>query len=474
MHEVVAGPQLAEIGHAAEQRVLRAPALRARVVRALAEHVGGGDERDAILARGEARGRRAADDVDLARGQERPRREHAGQAIGAALRIGGDHDAQAVAPPRADRVGERLDVLDRTAPPFAGAWREGSLTLGVAERARVLERLPQRAQIVDLDAELRVGAVVGQLERRQLEAARRLQAELRVVGDVRGDREHERARGAAIGVARLGIAAQIRDHAPARRRIDDHPARVRRDVARGRDGRVVKRGHQALDADEDRAALELLDQLARRLRRMRELVRVRAQARAHVAAAGRDRVAHRMQVHELDRAQRALRLRVEPAQLLDHVAEQLDAHGMRRERRVDVDDLAAHRERAGLVDHRRARPAAGDEQRRDAVALDRIAAPDGQPAGGELGGGGGSCARAPRPRSRRCAGATPGPRAGTASRCARRCSRDPATGRRTGRYRCVTLPTNGAPIYVRLWTVLNGTTYLAGTSPTPSSRNLQP
>ena len=38
----------------------------------------------------------------------------------------------------------------------------------------------------------------------------------------------------------------------------------------------------------------------------------------------------------------------------------------------------------------------------------------------------------------------------------------------------VTLPTNGTTIYVRLWTVLNGTTTFTTTTPTPSSRNLHP
>ena len=72
-------------------------------------------------------------------------------------------------------------------------------------------------------------------------------------------------------------------------------------------------------------------------------------------------------------AQRALRLGIEPAQRLDVVAEQLDADRMRRERRVDVDHATAQRERAWLVDDWRARPATGDQQRRDLIAIDRLA-----------------------------------------------------------------------------------------------------
>ena len=168
-------------------------------------------------------------------------------------------------------------------------------------------------------------------------------------------------------------------------------------VRLGADHLVVKRGRQALDADEHLAGLELLDQPPRRLRRVRDLVGVLAQPRAHVACAGRDRLAHRMQVHVIDLAQRALRLGIEPAQRLDLVAEQLDAHRMRRERRVDVDHAAAHRERAGLVDDRRARPATGDEQRRDLIAIDRVALLDREPARRELGRRERAARRAPRP-----------------------------------------------------------------------------
>ena len=46
--QVVAGRELREVADAAEQRVLRALLLALRVVGALAEHVGRGDQRDAV------------------------------------------------------------------------------------------------------------------------------------------------------------------------------------------------------------------------------------------------------------------------------------------------------------------------------------------------------------------------------------------------------------------------------------------
>ena len=149
----------------------------------------------------------------------------------------------------------------------------------------------------------------------------------------------------------------------------------------------MERWRQPLDADEHLAGLELLDQPARRLGRVRDLVRVLAEPGADIARAGRDRLAHRRQVHPLDRAQRALRLGLEPAQRLDLVAEQLDSHRVGCERCVDVDHAAAHRERAGLVDDRGPAPARGDQRGRQLVAVDRLAEPDRAPASRELGGG---------------------------------------------------------------------------------------
>ena len=219
--EVVAGPQLAEIRDAAEQRVLRALALVARVVRALAEHVGRGDERDAVFRRGEARGRRAGVDRDL--GAQVAGRSPAAPASDGEPAAGARRSASIRAAlqsrrrrsrraghrrrQRRDRVDERLHVL------------------GLGERARVIELLAQRAQIVDIDAQLRgSGGVVGPASSsRQLEvtgaapAAPRLRRRRRAARDA-GTTSARSAR--RLVEPRLGVGVQDR-----RRRAGTPPDR---------------------------------------------------------------------------------------------------------------------------------------------------------------------------------------------------------------------------------------------------------
>ena len=379
--QVIARREHREVADPAEQRVARALALALGVVRALAEHVGGGHDRDPVAARREAVGRRARDQRDaidrpgpLTRRREpdldAARREHAEQPVAAALRIARDRDPQPVAAPPLDRGDQRLRVLD------------------VAERAGVIELGAQHPQIVDLDAHPDPRRVM-QLERGQLDPPRRGErAELVDRHQVARRRIGQLLAAPLLGVAPLGVGPGVTDRAAARLGIDDQPARpvAERQIRRRCDQLVVKRRGQRLDADEHLALLELLDQPARRLGRERDLVGVGAQPAAHVARAGVDRLAHRMEVDPLDRAQRALRLGVEPAQRIDLVAEQLDPHRVRRERRVDVDHPAAHRERARFVDHGRAGPAACDQQPGELVAIDHLALAQGPAARGELGG----------------------------------------------------------------------------------------
>ncbi len=369
--EVVAGGELREIGDAPEERVLRS-LLRLAVVRALAEHVGREHERDAIAGAREAVGGRTGEDRDpialaglLVRLREAhvdaAVREHAEQAIDAALRIAGEHDPQAIAAPPVDGGGERGHVL------------------GIAERARVLELLREHVQVIGIDAHLRARLVV-QLEDRQLHPARR--GEGHVGGhEVRGRRIAElavlRARlGHPLREPDLRIGPDVRDGAAARIGIEHDPPRVRGEVAADRHELVVERGGKALDAHEHPPGLDLLDHLPRGLRGERDLVRVVAEPLPHVARAGGDGLAHRVQVDHVDRAQRALALRIEHAERFHLVAEQLDAHRVRRERREHVDEAAAHGERARLVHHGRARPSPRDEERGELVAIDRVLRPD--------------------------------------------------------------------------------------------------
>ena len=97
----------------------------------------------------------------------------------------------------------------------------------------------------------------------------------------------------------------------------------------------------------------------------------RQQLGARIGARRPDRLAHRVQVQLLQRAQRALRAGVVEADRLDLVAEQLDAHRVPVDRREDVDDRAAHGEGAGVLDHRRAREAGGQQHRDRLVAVER-------------------------------------------------------------------------------------------------------
>ncbi len=60
--------------------------------------------------------------------------------------------------------------------------------------------------------------------------------------------------------------------------------------------------------------------------------------------------AERQDAHGVERVLRALRLGVEPADRLDRVAEEVEPHRRLLARREEVDDAAAHREVADLVD----------------------------------------------------------------------------------------------------------------------------
>ena len=78
----------------------------------------------------------------------------------------------------------------------------------------------------------------------------------------------------------------------------------------------------------------------------------------------------------IGRAGRPLRRRIEPPQRFDHVADELDADRLGVAGREDVDDAAADRERAVLVDRILAREAGVDEQVGEILRLDLGARPD--------------------------------------------------------------------------------------------------
>ena len=114
---------------------------------ALAEHVGGGDDRDAVARRREAVRRRAGD--------ERHAVGAAGPLAGAGER-GRRCRARASTPnSRSARLCESHAIATRRPSPRQRAERGDQRrdVLGVAERARVIELLAEHAEVVDLDAQ---------------------------------------------------------------------------------------------------------------------------------------------------------------------------------------------------------------------------------------------------------------------------------------------------------------------------------
>ena len=143
-------------------------------------------------------------------------------------------------------------------------------------------------------------------------------------------------------------------------RIVEHPQRLGRQVVghrfqpprieAGQDGRQAGCEERVIL----RVALQLVDQLAQPPGRRLHRIGGRTD--------GRDGgLATRVVEHDLARGghrhlgelpHRALRLRVERAQALDGVTEELDADGLRVERRPEVEDTAADREGTGILDQR--------------------------------------------------------------------------------------------------------------------------
>jgi len=88
---------------------------------------------------------------------------------------------------------------------------------------------------------------------------------------------------------------------------------------------------------------------------------------------------------DVDRAQRALAGGIEQPQRIDPIAVELDAHRVRVQRGADVDDVAADREGAGVLDQRRAGEPGRDQPRRGGVAIDDRAGAERQRALTQLG-----------------------------------------------------------------------------------------
>ena len=136
----------------------------------------------------------------------------------------------------------------------------------------------------------------------------------------------------------------------------------------------------------------------------------RSSSSAAISATSRCSAASSADGRDLDRlgvAERALREGGEPAQRLDLDVEQVHADRAVLGRRVDVEDAAAHRELAAVLDLVDALVARGDEVARDLVEVDEVADAQRTWSAGAAPGRGPS--RSARPRRRRRPAARPSP-----------------------------------------------------------------
>jgi hypothetical protein len=323
-------------------------------VRARAEDFLLGDHAQGVLAGVEALGERADDERGRARRRQLPQIGGGGGAGGRDV-VAGEQAAQAVG--GGDAAADQRDPL--------------ALVVGLAQRgdqrtqellgllgARACQRRGQLGVGHGREAHHghRVVAAV-QLERARLHDRGRTRqhgrvfvlAEVVVVG---GQRD------AVVGAAGLEAFARVvelgGDRAPHAVGIDDEPVGVLGQVVGERRHARVEGGRERLDAEEVLACLQLLEQHARLGRRVVRGVGGGEHARPELGAGGAHGLAHGMEVELVQIAQRALRARVVEADRLDQVAEQIDAHGQPVERGKDVHDPAAHGERAGILDDRRA------------------------------------------------------------------------------------------------------------------------
>src|SRR5207237_9730577 len=108
-----------------------------------------------------------------------------------------------------------------------------------------------------------------------------------------------------------------------------------------------------LEARQHEPGADRLDQVAAFLAGEAELRRTLVDPACRVRPEAREpELAHREEEHGLDPIERPLRARVERAQALDRVADEFEPDGTLVPGREDVDDAAAQREVARILDQR--------------------------------------------------------------------------------------------------------------------------
>ncbi len=188
-------------------------------------------------------------------------------------------------------------------------------------------------------------------------------------GNGQGGSLGERVRDLDVEAARIVVVHRRRDVLPV---VGERGGSL---VGGGLDDRGVLRdqveeGLEAVEREQVRDVGTLLVVLQRHLR---QLAMLGGELRR-----GRE-------LDDLGVAQRALGEGREPAQRLDLVPEELDAHGPVLGRPVDVEDAAADSELPPLLDLVDALVSGLDEQRRDVVEVDALAAMQGEPGGTQRG-----------------------------------------------------------------------------------------
>src|SRR5262249_40789888 len=136
-----------------------------------------------------------------------------------------------------------------------------------------------------------------------------------------------------------------------------------------------KARQERLDAKEVDALVEIVEQPAQRQARHARLVGALGEgaARARETLLGEELLTRWAEVGLLQRPHRALVVRTKEPDRLDRVAVQLDAQRIAVEGRENVEDEAAHREGAGVLDDRHARVAGGDEASDHLLAVAGVA-----------------------------------------------------------------------------------------------------
>ena len=326
---------------------------------------------------------RAAEDLGVGRGDDLRHQiaveQHPPQLLGLRGAVAGDVRDRAP-------LAQRLQLLHQRVERAGLAVVAGDLG---AQGRRLLHLEGDLRLAAQLVVELR-GVLPQELlrarERRRFEADRRerqqalvleVQPHVALVEEVQVGPQRE----LALALRRLERALQLGPQVvplPLElERVVEHPERVAGQVfGEGREALFVEARQDRREARGEervvgRGVLQLVDQLAQAAGR--DLHRVGG--RAHRGDGGlaplvvEDDLAGGAERQLLERRRRALRDRVEGLDGLDQVAEELDARGEGQQRAPDVEDAAADRERARVLDDGRARVARRLQLERELVAV---------------------------------------------------------------------------------------------------------